>query len=193
MYERVADAYLRGLERRQQDGSTLDVASVASFFVSRVDTSVDERLAADGHPELRGAAAIANARLAYRSFERLFSGPRWQALESAGARVQRPLWASTGVKNPDYRDTIYVEELVGPQTISTMPPQTLAAVADHGQISPDTVRVDPEPALGGLRDAGIDLRQVTDDLLTAGIAQFQRATDDLLAGIEKRRQAQPTG
>jgi transaldolase len=188
MYERVAEAYIRGLERRQQNNQSLHVASVASFFISRVDTAVDELLNL-GHAELQGTAATANARLAYRSFERLFSGPRWEALARAGAQLQRPLWASTGVKNPKYRDTMYVEELIGQHTISTMPLQTLAAVANHGRIVPDTVRTDPGPALAKLSDAGIDLQAVTDGLLTAGIAQFQRATDDLLAGIEKRRLA----
>jgi transaldolase len=192
-YERVAEAYLRGLERRLAEGKTLDVRSVASFFVSRVDTLVDKQLEETGRDDLLGKAAIANARLAYRSFERIFSGPRWDALHHAGAHVQRPLWASTGVKNPRYPDTMYVDELVGPHTVSTMPLQTLMAVADHGHVRGPTAQHDPDADLRALADAGIDLDRVTDQLLIDGLLLFEGAMKRLLGGIEERRQAVITG
>ncbi len=188
-YETVAEAYLKGLERRQAEGLSLDVASVASFFVSRIDSNVDKRLDGTGHDDLAGTAAIANARHAYRSFERIFSGPRWEALHHAGAHVQRPLWASTSVKNPDYKDTMYVEDLVGAHCVNTMPRATIDAIADHGRISGPTVRHDPEPALKALAEAGIDLRAVTDELLQDGVAQFEDAMTRLLDGIERKRDA----
>ncbi|MGH2908565.1 MAG: transaldolase [Solirubrobacteraceae bacterium] len=188
-YETVTEAYLKGLERRQAEGLPLDVASVASFFVSRIDSNVDKRLDGTGHDELKGTAAIANARHAYRSFERIFSGPRWEALHHAGAHVQRPLWASTSVKNPDYKDTMYVEDLVGAHCVNTMPRATIDAIADHGRISGPTVRHDPEPALKALAEAGIDLRAVTDELLEDGVAQFEDAMTRLLDGIERKRDA----
>ena len=144
-YEAVARAYIRALERRRDKGLPLDVNSVASFFVSRVDTNVDRRLAELGHTDLQGKAAIANARLAYRRFKQIFSGPRWETLRRDGAAVQRPLWASTSTKDPRYPDTLYVEELVGPHTVNTMPPQTLLAVADHGEF-PDPAH--PTPSSG---------------------------------------------
>jgi transaldolase len=191
-YERVVEAYLSGLERRLAEGKELDVASVASFFVSRIDTAVDKQLDEKGHPELKGTAAIANARNAYRSFQRLFSGPRWEALHHAGAHVQRPLWASTSVKNPEYRDTMYVDDLVGPHSVNTMPRATLDAVADHGHVSGPTVQQDPEPAIAALGEAGIDLAAVTEQLLVDGIKQFEDAMTDLLEGIDKKR-AEKTG
>ena len=191
-YERVVEAYLKGLERRLSEGSALDVASVASFFVSRIDSNADKRLDGSGHEELQGTAAIANARHAYRSFERLFSGPRWDALHHAGAHVQRTLWASTSVKNPDYRDTMYVEDLVGAHCVNTMPRATLDAVADHGRISGPTVQHNPDAALQALADAGIDLGAVTDELLADGVTQFEDAMTRLLDGIEKKR-SQHTG
>jgi transaldolase len=188
-YEAVAEAYLKGLERRQAESLSLDVASVASFFVSRIDSNVDKRLDGTGHDELKGTAAIANARHAYRSFERIFSGPRWEALRHAGAHYQRPLWASTSVKNPAYKDTMYVEDLVGAHSVNTMPRATLDATADHGQISGPTVQHDPEPALAALAQAGIDLDAVTAELLEDGVAQFEDAMTRLLDGIEKKRGA----
>ncbi|HEY5319170.1 MAG TPA: transaldolase, partial [Solirubrobacteraceae bacterium] len=168
-YERVAEAYLRGLERRLAEDKSLAVNSVASFFVSRVDTAIDKRLAELGHPELSGKAAIANARAAYRRFKEIFSGPRWEALHDAGAAVQRPLWASTGVKNPAYPDTMYVDELAGPHTVNTMPLATLLAVAERGDIHGPTVEHDPTEDLDALSKAGIDLDEVTDALLVDGI------------------------
>jgi transaldolase/glucose-6-phosphate isomerase len=192
-YEQVAEAYLLGLERRLAANQPLNVASVASFFVSRIDTAADKRLHALGREDLQGTAAIANARRAYRSFERIFSGPRWDALRHAGAHVQRPLWASTGVKNPAYSDTMYVDELVAAHTVNTMPLQTLEAVADHGRVSGPTARHDPEAALNALAEAGLDLGAVTDELLVDGVNQFEEAMNRLLAGIEERRQGVLTG
>ena len=189
-YEKVAEAYLTGLERRQSEGLSLDVASVASFFVSRIDSNVDKRLEGTGHDDLKGTAAIANARNAYRSFERIFSGGRWDGLHHAGAHVQRPLWASTSVKNPDYRDTMYVEDLVGAHCVNTMPRATLDAVGDHGRISGPTVQENPDAALAALADAGIDLQAVTDELLADGVSQFEDAMTRLLEGIDKKRESQ---
>ncbi|MGH2875714.1 MAG: transaldolase [Solirubrobacteraceae bacterium] len=185
-YERVIDAYMKGLERRLTEGKSLDVVSVASFFVSRVDTAVDKRLEASGHEELYGRAAIANARLAYRKFEEHFSGPRWEALHRGGAHYQRPLWASTGVKNERYPDTMYVDELIGPHTVNTMPLTTLRAVGDHGHISGVTVRRDPQEDLEALARAGVSMAEVTEELLVAGVQQFEDAMGRLLEGIEKR-------
>lgn len=191
-YDAIAQAYIRGLERRHAEGKSLDVNSVASFFVSRVDTLVDKQLDASGNPSaagLKGTAALANARAAYVRFKELFSGPRWDALEQAGAAVQRPLWASTGVKNPSYPDTLYVDQLVAPHTVNTMPLATLNAVADHGTVPGATADQDPTEELKQLADAGIDMTAVTEQLLSEGIAQFVNAMDGLLAGIDKARSA----
>jgi transaldolase/glucose-6-phosphate isomerase len=192
-YEQVAEAYIRGLERRHAEGLELGVHSVASFFVSRVDTNVDQKLEALGRSDLAGTAAVANARAAYRRFKEIFSGGRWEALRHAGASVQRPLWASTGTKNPAYSDVKYVEELVGPHTVNTMPMATLMAFADHGTVSGPTAERDPSEALAALRDAGIDMKQVTDELLVDGVKQFEDAMNRLLAGIEQERAAVVTG
>jgi transaldolase len=188
-YDAVHDAYLKGLERRQAEGKSLDIASVASFFVSRVDTSVDKRLEALGRSELAGTAAVANAREAYRHFEAVLASPRWQGLHHGGAHPQRPLWASTGVKNPAYPDTKYVEELVGAHTVNTMPLATLEAVADHGRLSGPTAQHDPTDALKAIADAGVDMGEVTDELLVDGVKQFEDAMQRLLDGIEERRKA----
>jgi len=185
-YERVIDAYMSGLERRLAEGQSLDVASVASFFVSRVDSAVDKRLEKLGREDLYGKAAIANARHAYRRFQEHFSTPRWQALHHAGAHVQRPLWASTSVKNPRYPDTMYVDELVGPHTVNTMPLETLQAAADHAHISGPTATHDPTEDLDALRDAGVDMSEVTDELLVDGVKQFEDAMSRLLDGIRER-------
>jgi transaldolase/glucose-6-phosphate isomerase len=193
-YTTVAEAYIRGLERRHAEGKGLDVNSVASFFVSRVDTLVDKKLDALGADaaKLKGKAALANARAAYARFMEIFSGERWDKLLAAGAAVQRPLWASTGVKNPAYPDTLYVDGLIAPYTVNTMPLATLNAVADHGKIDPAhpaTARIDPSPDLEALAGAGIDMTQVTEQLLTEGITLFVDAMEGLLAGIDKSRQA----
>jgi transaldolase/glucose-6-phosphate isomerase len=192
-YERVAEAYLRGLERRHAEGKSVAVRSVASFFVSRVDTAVDKQLHELGHLELLGTAALANARAAYRRFKEIFSGHRWEVLVRSGASVQRPLWASTGVKNPHYSDTMYVDGLVGEDTVNTMPLPTLLAVGDHGIVHPGTASVDPDSELLALRDNGIDMDAVTTQLLADGVAQFEEAMSRLLAGIESRREAVLTG
>jgi transaldolase / glucose-6-phosphate isomerase len=192
-YEQVAEAYLRALERRQAEGLPLDVNSVASFFVSRVDTNVDRKLEELGRTDLAGKAALANARLAYRRFQHIFSGPRWEALRHAGAAVQRPLWASTSTKNPDYPDTMYVDGLVAPHTVNTMPLATLIAYGDHGQISGPTAEQDPSEDIAALEGAGIDFDQVTDELLADGVKQFEDAMTSLLQGIEERRAAVTTG
>ena len=184
-YEHVAEAYLRGLERRQRDGLSLEINSVASFFVSRVDTNVDKKLEQLGRTDLQGTAALANARAAYRRFKEIFSGPRWDALHHGGAAVQRPLWASTGTKNPDYSDTKYVDGLVGPHTVNTMPMATMQAFGDHGHVSGPTAESDPTEDLEALAKAGIDMKQVTDELLADGVEQFKTAMSTLLAGIEK--------
>jgi transaldolase len=184
-YEKVIDAFMSGLEKRLEQGESLDIASVASFFVSRVDTAADKRLEASGHTDLLGTAAVANAREAYRKFEEHFATPRWEALHHAGAHVQRPLWASTGVKNPAYPDTKYVDDLVGPHTVNTMPLDTLRAFGDHGHLSGPTAQKDPSEDLAALAKAGIDMTEITDELLAAGVTQFIDAMERLVAGIEK--------
>jgi transaldolase/glucose-6-phosphate isomerase len=192
-YADVAEAYIRGLESRHAEGLSLDLQSVASFFVSRVDSEVDKRLEKLGRPELQGKAAVANARAAYRRFEEIFRGARFADLAAAGAAVQRPLWASTGVKNPAYPDTMYVEELVGPETVNTMPMPTLMACAERLDVRGETVREDPTPVLDALADAGIDLDDVTAKLLRDGIDAFVTPMEKLLAGIEAKREAIFTG
>jgi transaldolase/glucose-6-phosphate isomerase len=192
-YEQVAEAYIRALERRHEEGKSLEVNSVASFFVSRVDTNVDSKLEELGHPELAGTAALANARAAYARFRELFSGARWEALRGAGAAVQRPLWASTGTKNPAYPDTKYVEGLVAFDTVNTMPMATLLAVGDHGEVTGPTAEHDPSDDLKALADAGIDMDEVTDELLVDGVKQFEDAMNRLLAGIDERRATVITG
>jgi transaldolase/glucose-6-phosphate isomerase len=192
-YAEVCEAYMRGLERRHAEGLSLDVHSVASFFVSRVDSEVDRRLEAIGNTELMGQAAVANARAAYRLFEQLFYGERFAALREAGAPVQRPLWASTGVKNPAYSETKYVEELVGPDTVNTMPMQTLLACTERLEVKGPAVGEDPTPVLEALAAAGIDLDDVTDTLLREGIDAFVTPMEKLLAGIEAKREAIFTG
>jgi transaldolase len=201
-HRRVIEAYLDALEQRAAAGQPIDhVASVASFFVSRVDSEIDKRLDAivAQLPEerqsyvasLKGKAAIANAKLAYRLFQELFSGARWDALAAKGAMVQRPLWASTSVKNPAYRDVLYVEQLIGPDTVNTMPPATLEAFRDHGETA-RTVDQDVDAAervLADLEALGISIREVTDKLLVEGIASFQKSFDGLLAGLERKQSA----
>ncbi len=192
-YERVAEAYLRGLERRQAEGLSLGVRSVASFFVSRVDTNADKKLEELGRLDLAGTAAVANARLAYRRVKEIFDGGRWEALRHGGASVQRPLWASTGTKNPNYSDVKYVEELVGAHTVNTMPMATILAFGDHGEVTGPTAERDPAEALQALAEAGIDMKQVTDELLIDGVKQFEDAMNRLLEGIDEERAAVVTG
>jgi transaldolase / glucose-6-phosphate isomerase len=188
-YAQVAEAYIRGLERRLEEGKSVDVESVASFFVSRVDTEVDKRLEGTGHDDLLGKAGIANARAAYQRYEEIFLGERFAALRDAGARVQRPLWASTGVKNPAYSDVMYVVELVAPNTVNTMPMATLLATGDHAEISGPTAKEDPAPVLAALADAGIDMVDVTDQLLREGVEKFVEPMEKLLDGIGAKREA----
>jgi transaldolase len=189
-YEEIAEAYLRGLERRMQAGESIgQSASVASFFVSRVDTKVDKALEGTGHEDLRGKAAVANAKLAYDSFKRIFGGPRWEALAAEGARVQRPLWGSTSTKNPDYPDTLYVDELIGPDTVNTMPDATIEAARDHA--TPErTVDRDVDRArqvIEQVRGAGVDLdRIVLDELVHEGVEAFAGSYDSLLETLERK-------
>ena len=185
-YDEVMTAFLDGLERARQAGRDLSqIASVASFFVSRVDTEVDARLDKIGTPAaaaLRGRAAIANARLAYQRYEKMLASPRWAALAAAGARPQRPLWASTSVKDPAYPDTRYVTDLVARDVINTMPEATLRAVADHGEIPADSVRghyAEARQVLSDLEAIGIDYGDVTQGLETHGLATFDASWRDL--------------
>jgi transaldolase len=190
-YARVIDAYLEALEDRVARGEPIgQMASVASFFVSRVDTEIDKRLAGigGGAMALQGKAAVANAKMAYQLFLKKFSGPRWEALAAKGGRVQRPLWASTSTKNPAYRDVIYVEQLIGPDTVNTMPPQTIDAFRDHG-ITDRTVDIEVEQArqlLDDLEGMGISMNGVTDLLLRDGIASFEKSFETLTAGIHAK-------
>jgi transaldolase / glucose-6-phosphate isomerase len=192
-YERVMEAFIRAMERRRDAGRPLDRHSVASFFVSRVDTEVDKRLEAAGRTDLAGRAGLANARAAYHAFRRVFDGERFAALRDAGAPVQRPLWASTGVKNPAYPETMYVYGLVGRDTVNTMPLPTLTAAAREGEVTGETAAEDPTPDFDALRDAGIDLDDVTDKLLRDGIDAFVVPMNKLLDGIESKREAIVTG
>jgi transaldolase/glucose-6-phosphate isomerase len=192
-YADIAEAYIRGLERRAAEGLALDIHSVASFFVSRVDTEVDRRLAAIGREDLAGTAALANARAAYARFEQIFRGERFAALLAAGAPVQRPLWASTGTKNPAYSETMYIDGLIAPDTVNTMPMKTLLAASERATIVPGTAQIDPTPALEALAGAGIDMHDVTDTLLREGIENFVTPMNKLLAGIESTRQMVLTG
>ena len=201
-HDKVIDAYMSGLEDRVKSGKTIDsIASVASFFVSRVDTEADKRLAAlkakapadrqAAIAKLEGKAAIANAKLAYRLFQERFASERWKALAAKGGRVQRPLWASTSTKNPAYRDVMYVETLIGPDTVNTMPPQTIDAFRDHGVVA-RTVDQDlgaAEQTMRELAAAGVSMKDVTDKLIVDGIASFQKSFDDLIAGLEKKTQS----
>ncbi len=191
-YEAVVDAFMTGLERRAARGEPLDrIASVASFFVSRIDTAVDRHLAELGHDELAGRAAVANAQLAYTRCAELYAGDRWAALAAAGARPQRLLWASTGTKDARYSDTKYVTELAGPNVVNTMPLATLRAYQDHGAATDRLSGTGPEArrTIDELAAAGISLTDVTDTLLEEGVASFATAMDKLLAGIEQRRQS----
>jgi len=209
-YEQVVEAYLSGLEDLQSKGGDLQqVSSVASFFVSRVDTKVDKLLAARIKAStsarqkralegLYGKAGIANSRMAYERYTELFSGPRWQALERAGARVQRCLWASTSVKDTRYRDTMYVEELIGPDTIDTVPNATLAAFLDHGRVRPslDEYVYGARHDLDELEELGIDFDQVTDELEVEGVESFVKSYDGLLEVITsaaRKIESAPTG
>jgi transaldolase len=186
-YEQVIDAYLTGLERRVRAGQPVDgITSVASFFVSRIDTKADAVLPPGS--ELRGTVAIANAQRAYATFCERFADERWRALADAGARLQRPLWASTGTKDPAYSDVLYVEQLIGPDVVNTMPEATLRAFADHGRVQ-RTLGADPEApdrALERAAEAGVDLDAITAELEREGVESFCASYDDLLGRIESK-------
>jgi transaldolase len=191
-YAAVAEAYLRGLERlTEAGGDPSRVASVASFFVSRVDTEADKRLdeIGDEATRLKGKLAIANAKLAYQHYKETFAGPRWEALAAQGATKQRCLWASTSTKNPEYRDVLYVEELIGPETVNTMPEETIEAFQDHGEVAL-TLEQDLDEAhrlLRALADAGVDYDDVVDTLEREGVQKFSDSFAELIDGIEAKR------
>ena len=199
VYEKVAEIYIAGLEDLVARGGNLKkMAGVASFFISRIDTLVDsllnERLKSTSDPVqqallkgLLGKVAIANGKLAYRSYQRIFSGPRWQSLASKGAQTQRVLWASTSTKNPNYRDVIYVEELIGPDTVNTIPPATIDAFRDHGVLRNSLTEDVPgaEKVMDDLARAGISIKEVTDKLTSDGVKLFADAFDKLLAAVAK--------
>ena len=187
-YAEVAEAYIRGLERLVEGGGDpKPVTSVASFFVSRVDTEADKRL--DGRDELKGRLAVANAKLAYQRYKEIFSGARWEALAAKGASPQRCLWASTSTKNPEYRDVLYVEELIGPDTVNTMPLETIEAFQDHGEARPTLEEgLDEARALfDELAQAGVDYDDVTRVLEEEGVQKFADSFDELLEGIRAKR------
>jgi transaldolase, mycobacterial type len=200
-YKRVIDAYVAGSEDRVQAGKDISkIHSVASFFVSRVDTEIDKRLEAaiaktpaneQTLKALEGKAAIANAKLAYKLFQSEVASPRWKALAAKGATVQRPLWASTSTKNPAYRDVMYVEDLIGPDTVNTMPPQTIEAFRDHGVVARtvDTGVDEAQRTIDRLEQNGIAMHDVTDKLLADGLASFQKSFETLLAGLERKTKA----
>jgi transaldolase len=190
-YAEVVEAYLRGLERLvESGGDPSKVASVASFFVSRVDTEADKRLDEAGAPgELKGKLAVANAKLAYARYKELFSGERWEALSAKGAKSQRCLWASTSTKNPEYRDVLYVEDLIGPETVNTMPEETIDAFQDHGEVA-----LTLEQDLDGARrvfeqvaEAGVDYDDVVDTLEREGVEKFADSFRELLDGVKAKR------
>jgi transaldolase len=186
-YRAVMDAYLSGLEQRVQDGGSLTgVESVASFFISRVDTEIDTRLEKAGaDPSLKGKAALANAQLAYQAYEKVFSSDRWRMLEARGARTQRPLWASTGVKNQDYPDTLYVSDLIAPDTVNTMPEKTLRSYADHGSPGKPIQTTYDEAAkvMKAVADAGVDLDDAFGVLEDEGIQKFVDSWDELTKSV----------
>ena len=195
-YAEVVEAYLRGLERLVAGGGDpKGVHSVASFFVSRVDTEADKRLEAVGSKDalaLRGKLAIANAKLAYEHYEEAFSGPRWEFLAGKGANPQRCLWASTSTKNPAYRDVMYVEELIGPQTVNTMPEETIRAFQDHGEVRGDTVEKGVKKAHALLEDiakAGVDYDDVVKTLELEGVQKFADSFAELLDGVKAKRES----
>jgi transaldolase len=190
-HKAVMEAYIRGVERLvESGGDPARVHSVASFFVSRVDTEADKRLdALDGHDKLKGKLGVANAKLAYENYLSTFSGPRWDALEQKGATKQRCLWASTSTKNPEYRDVLYVEELIGPETVNTMPEETIQAFQDHGRVA-ETLTRDVDAArklLDDLAAAGIDYDDVVETLEREGVQKFSDSFEELLDGIRVKR------
>jgi transaldolase len=190
-YAEVAESYLRGIERLvAEGGDPTKVASVASFFVSRIDTEADRRIqAVGGHEDLLGKLAIANARLAYRHYQQTFAGPRWDFLAGKGATPQRVLWASTSTKNPAYPDTLYVEQLIGPDTVDTMPEETVLDYQDHGDPKPRLVQgvAQAERVFAELARAGIDYDDITDTLEREGVAKFAESFDELTSALGEKR------
>jgi transaldolase len=188
-YRAVAQAYLGGLERLVEGGGDPSkVASVASFFVSRVDTETDRRLEEVGREDLKGRLAIDNARIVYQEFKTIFSGPEWESLESKGATKQRPLWASTSTKNPQYKDTIYVDNLIGPETVNTMPLSTLEATMDHAEVRPTLEEgIDEAHKLfEELKEAGVDYEEVVEVLEKEGVQKFVDSYNELIEEIEQK-------
>jgi transaldolase len=186
----VADAYIQGLERLvEAGGDPAKVGSVASYFVSRVDTEADSRLDEAGHPELKGKLAVANAKLAYQNYKEKFSGERWEALAAKGATPQWCLWASTSTKNPEYRDVLYVEELIGPGTVNTMPRETIEAFQDHGEVAVTLEEGidEAKQVFEQLESAGIDYDDVTETLEREGVQKFIDSFTELFEGIEAKR------
>ena len=189
-HKEVAESYIRGLERLvEAGGDPAQVGSVASYFVSRVDTEADRRLDEVGHPELKGKLAVANAKLAYQNYEEIFSGERWEALAAKGATPQWCLWASTSTKNPEYRDVLYIEELIGPDTVNTMPRETIEAFQDHGVVEL-TLEKDLDEArrvFEEIAEAGVDYTDVTDTLEREGVQKFIDSFTELMEGIASKR------
>jgi transaldolase len=199
-YRAVMDAFLDGLEQAKANGHDLtQIGSVASFFVSRVDTEIDKRLDKIGSEEakaLRGKAAVANAQLAYQAYAEVFGSDRWQALADAGAHPQRPLWASTGTKNPDYKDTIYVEELIAPGTVNTMPESVIKAYADHGETRGDTVTgsyADAQKVMDDIEALGVDYTDVFLTLENEGVEKFEASWGELVGDVKKSLEAAGKG
>jgi transaldolase len=189
-HREVMDAYIRGIERLVADGGDpSSVSSVASYFVSRVDTEADRRLDAIGREELKGRLAVANAKLAYRQWQEMFAGERWAALEAAGASKQWCLWASTSTKNPEYRDVLYVESLIGPQTVNTMPEETIVAFQDHGEVALTLEQgvEEAEELFAQLAEAGIDYDDVTETLEREGVEKFSDSFAEALDGIREKQ------
>jgi transaldolase len=196
-YKEVGEAYLDGLEKLAQTGPSVSggrkldrVASVASFFVSRVDTAVDRALEKAGNKELQGKIAVANSKIAYGEYRKIFGGPRWESLAARGARAQRVLWASTGTKNPAYSENLYVDELIGPNTVNTLPPATLKSFMDHGIVS-ETLTQGLEAArkeIAQLAELGIDLNEITRQLQDEGVAAFAKSFESLITSITEKRE-----
>lgn len=202
VYREVAEAHLKGLEKLLERGPTVaggcnihGIASVASFFVSRVDSAVDKELERLGRKDLAGKTAVANAKMAYKAFHEIFHGARWEKLREKGAKVQRLLWGSTGTKNPAYPDTLYVDQLIGPNTVNTVPPATLKAFLDHGVVKETLAQgMDgAEKHLGTISGLGIDLETVTRNLLKDGVEAFERPFDALMKSIAGKRDQVASG
>lgn len=194
-YRAVAEAYIAGLEERVAAGKDISgINSVASVFVSRIDAMIDEMLEKIGTPEARslmGKAGLANTKLTYREFRRIFSGPRWEALAAKGAKLQRPLWASTSTKNPSYPDLLYVDNLIGPNTVNTVPPETLEGIMDHAVVKPTVEEgiEEAEQTMKQLAEVGIDIDEVMERLITEGVSKFSKSFESLFEKLEEKKKA----